>query len=96
MLNYDLFKFCFPGIYKIICLKNGKIYIGESNNCLYRIGRHFNDLENDLHHCQPLVKDFQKYGRRCFKATIIKSNNKEMVSEQIRKKEEAFLISQIK
>lgn len=36
-----------PGIYKITCstLKNNKVYIGQSNNLLVRLGRHAEKLQ---------------------------------------------------
>lgn len=55
-----------PGIYKITCLKNEKIYIGESTNVLSRLGRHSDNLENNRHDCLDLQKDFNKYGKQVF------------------------------
>ena len=84
----------YPGIYQIVCKQNKKIYIGESDNCLYRIGGHFSALKNNTHHCLPLLQDFKKYGSQNFSAYIIKSgdNYKNFL---IRKKEEKLLILKI-
>lgn len=55
-----------PGLYQIKCLKNNKVYIGESSNILHRLGRHCADLENNRHDCRELQKDFNKYGKFSF------------------------------
>lgn len=71
MNNLNIFDLCIPGIYEIKCLKNNKVYIGQSHNCAYRIARHYNDLKKQTHHCEPLLEDFLKYGINAFKAQII-------------------------
>ena len=40
-----------PGLYKITCLKNNKIDIGQSSNVLSRLGRHVDNLKNNRHDC---------------------------------------------
>lgn len=56
-----------PGLYKITCLKNNKIYIGESSNILSRLGRHVDNLEKNRHDCSELQNDFNCYGKLFFK-----------------------------
>lgn len=56
-----------PGLYKITCVKNNKIYIGESSNVLSRLGRHVDNLENNRHDCSELQNDFNSYGKSFFK-----------------------------
>ena len=56
-----------PGLYRRICLKNNKIYIGESSNVLSRLGRHVDNLENNRHDCDSLQNDLNKYGKKAFK-----------------------------
>lgn len=56
-----------PGLYKITCLKNNKIYIGQSSNILSRLGRHVDNLENTRHDCIELQKDFNQFGKQFFK-----------------------------
>ena len=46
------------GLYKISCLKNNKVYIGESSNVLSRLGRHVDNLENNRHDCLRITKRF--------------------------------------
>lgn len=71
MNNLNIFDLCISGIYEIKCLKNNKVYIGQSQNCAYRIARHYNDLKTQTHHCEPLLEDVLKYGINNFKAKII-------------------------
>nr|AOC61477.1 putative GIY-YIG homing endonuclease [Rhexinema sarcinoideum] len=85
-------SFSEPGLYQIRCLKNGRIYIGESECCLYRLGGHLKDLRNRRHHCLPLQKDFLLYGICFFEATIIDFGN-QWQSQEKRKKEEKKLVS---
>lgn len=42
--QFNIFNLCVPGLYEIRCLKNNKVYIGQSQNCAYRIARHYSDL----------------------------------------------------
>lgn len=61
-----------PGIYEIKCLKNNKCYIGESVNCLNRLGRHIDALENNRHDCIELQTDFNCYGKKGFSIKVLK------------------------
>ena len=80
----DLFN---SGLYKITCLKNNKIYIGQSSNVLSRLGRHADNLENNRHDCLELQKDFNKFGKRFFKFESLEIGEK-YVNENLRKKKE--------
>lgn len=60
-----------PGIYKITCQKNRKAYIGESVNCLDRLGRHSYNLTMQYHLCFQLQHDFNVLGREAFKFKIL-------------------------
>ena len=55
-----------PGVYRITCLKNNKVYIGESANLLGRLGKHSDALEQNRHDCFELQKDFNHYGKSFF------------------------------
>lgn len=92
--DINLAVFCQAGVYKIICLQNKKIYVGESNNCLNRIGKHFTELKNQTHHCLDLQKDFNQYGFLNFQAFIIYSGPK-FVKTLTRKKVEKKLIQSL-
>jgi hypothetical protein len=76
-----------PGLYKMTCLKNKKIYIGQSSNVLSRLGRHVDNLEKNRHDCLALQKDFNKYGKVHFLFNSLKLGN-EYIDENFRKKME--------
>lgn len=82
------------GLYRIICLKNNKIYIGESSCCLERIGQHLSDLMGNRHRCKPLQNDFNKYGIAYFEARIICSGD-EWKKLKTRLLEEMYLSTNI-
>ena len=71
MKSIDLFKFAKAGIYCIRCLKNNKVYIGESQSLLERVARHFTLLKNEYHESLALQKDFCLYGSDFFKFEIL-------------------------
>ena len=71
MESIDLFKFAKAGVYCIICLKNNKVYIGESASLLERAARHFTLLKNEYHESLRLQKDFCLYGSTFFKFEIL-------------------------
>lgn len=54
------------GIYKIKCLKNGKIYIGSSFNIIKRINNHFKKLKNNTHINKHLQASYNAYGKDSF------------------------------
>jgi group I intron endonuclease len=59
------------GIYKIVNLVNGKIYIGSATYLKSRKSEHFNRLRKHEHHNQHLQRAFDKYGEENFKFEII-------------------------
>lgn len=73
--SINLFNFATGGIYCIRCLKNNKIYIGETSSLLERASRHFSLLKNGYHECLSLQKDFCFYGSACFKFEILYVEN---------------------
>lgn len=96
MNDINIFNLCKSGIYEIRCLKNNKVYIGQSENCAYRIGRHFNDLKKKIHHCEPLLEDFLKYGIDSFQAVVILDIPKDgILNKKSREKLEAKLLSEL-
>lgn len=46
------------GIYKITNLKNGKVYIGQSENIFVRRGQHFAALRSGHHSNNDMQKDY--------------------------------------
>ena len=67
----NFFIYTDPGIYKIVCTVNGKVYIGEAKNLLDRMNKHFKDLENGLSDCHELQRDWNSYGKYCFRMEIL-------------------------
>jgi group I intron endonuclease len=59
------------GIYRILCLINGKGYIGQSHNLEKREESHFYKLRKNKHHNRHLQRAFDKYGIDNFKFEIL-------------------------
>jgi hypothetical protein len=67
MLHKNLLEWCYPGLYEIYCCATNRSYFGQSENVLYRLGRHYNDLETNKNHEVPeLQADWETYGRTSF------------------------------
>jgi AraC-like DNA-binding protein len=49
-----------PGIYEIFCLSTNRVYIGETQNILERLGKHSAMLFQNKHDCQPLQQDWNQ------------------------------------
>lgn len=64
------------GIYKIECLNNECVYIGQSINLKDRIAHHLNKLKRGCSDNHFLQEDFNKYGGNNFKIDIIEICNK--------------------
>lgn len=63
------------GVYKILNLVNGKIYIGSSVNIIKRRGDHFRDLRIGKHCNAHLQKAYKKYGEDNFLFSVIEVCN---------------------
>ena len=59
------------GIYKIINVKNNKIYIGKSKNIHTRWGQHIKELIKGKHSNKNLLLDFQKFGLDYFEVEVL-------------------------
>lgn len=79
------------GIYKIVCLKTGKFYIGKSVNIEVRFRKHKYDLKIGKHGNSYLQRSFDKYGIENFKMEIIERCNKEFLFDR-----EHFWITKLK
>lgn len=55
-----------PGIYKITCTANNKIYIGSSVNLQKRKRDHFYELRRNNHNNSKLQRAWNKYGEQAF------------------------------
>jgi len=54
------------GLYAIGCNTTGKVYFGESDNVVYRLGNHFKYLVRQMHECRELQDDRILYGEANF------------------------------
>ena len=59
------------GIYKIKCLKNGKVYIGQSVNIKKRLIEHIRELEKGTHDNQKMQSSYNKYGGNSFTFEVL-------------------------
>ena len=63
------------GVFKIINLKTGKVYVGSSNsNVDQRLYDYWQNLHSGTHHNSKLQNDFNRYGSSNFKKVIISAN----------------------
>ena len=82
-----------PGLYKITCLKSKRVYIGEPQNLLERLGKHVATLESNVSDCPLLQQDWYQFGKESFEITIVdmsplytdKKKRKKLEKEQIEK-----------
>ena len=59
------------GIYEIKNLVNGKRYIGQSHDIVYRLKKHFSNLKYGRHHNKHLMDAWNKYGVDNFESNIL-------------------------
>lgn len=59
------------GVYKILCLVNGKFYIGSSKNIHNRWYEHWNERERAKTKNQMMYDDMRKYGKDNFRIYVI-------------------------
>lgn len=69
-------------IYKIECLVNGRVYIGQSKNWKKRWNEHKRRLRDGTHHSQRFQRAWDKYGEENFKHSIIEECNETNVDER--------------
>jgi hypothetical protein len=60
-----------PGIYKITCNPNGRVYIGQSVDCPTRWAQHLRDLLSGEHANTSLQEDWSAFGLGAFSFTIL-------------------------
>lgn len=68
------------GIYSILNLENGKIYVGQSIDIFPRFKRHLYLLRNNKHPNNHLQKAFNKYGEKSFKFNILENCSKKQLN----------------
>jgi group I intron endonuclease len=80
------------GVYNLVNLKNGKVYIGSTGKSLsLRKKQHFNNLKNGTHENPILQKSYNKHGLESFKFEIIESFNNIKI-EKLLKLEEKYIL----
>jgi len=72
------------GIYKITCITNNKVYIGQSTNIQERIKDHKRRLKNNKHDNSYLQNSWNKYGKENFKFEMLEicENNFKILNER--------------
>lgn len=71
-----------PGIYKITCTVNSKIYIGSSVNILKRWQNHKSDLNKGKHHSPHLQRAWDKYGESAFQIDVVELVNVDFLEQK--------------
>ena len=61
-------------IYRIVNFRNGKVYIGQTQNSEDRYDQHFTTLKNNNHHSRKLQSAFNKHGDAAFFFEVIERN----------------------
>lgn len=77
-----------PGVYKITCTANHKVYIGSTTKIRKRWGWHRNDLRRGVHHNRHLQFAWNKYGEHCFEFEILEMV---MFAEHLHEREQYWL-----
>lgn len=69
------------GIYKITNKKNGKVYIGQSNDMVKRKNSHFNALRKNKHDNVHLQNSFNKYGECNFSFEVLEECSEDELND---------------
>ncbi|MCA9915267.1 MAG: GIY-YIG nuclease family protein, partial [Anaerolineae bacterium] len=64
-------KHCCYTVYKITCTKNGRAYVGVSNDAARRWRKHKSELAAGSHHNPELQADYERYGLGAFRLDIL-------------------------
>jgi len=70
-----------PGVYLIRNIKNGKVYVGQTNNLKLRKRNHFSDLKANIHHNKHLQSAWNKYGERNFEFEVLEECSLDRLDE---------------
>lgn len=69
------------GVYQIVNLINGKVYVGSSINLARRKNEHARHLRDGKHHSSYLQRAYNKYGRNCFKFEVLEYADTDRLKE---------------
>lgn len=70
------------GIYKITCLNNNKVYIGQSKHTDYRFAQHLLLLESNRHFNRHLQFCYNKYGKDSLEFKILEFCDETKLTER--------------
>ena len=70
-----------PGVYLIRNIKNGKVYVGQTNNLKLRKQNHFADLKANIHHNKHLQSAWNKYGKENFEFEVLEECSLDKLNE---------------
>ena len=70
------------GIYKIVNIKNGKVYVGQTYDLTYRWLRHRSDLNTNSHYNKHLQNAWNKYGQENFRFEILERCPLDIIDER--------------
>lgn len=89
----DLTPYAVPGIYEIRCIPRNRVYIGESENLLVRLGKHAASLTQNQHDCIDLQQDWNQFGLQSNSFRILRHGPSWNTVEK-RRLEEAIILKQ--
>lgn len=94
MITENFLDFCHPGLYEIYCRITESSYFGHSENVMYRLGRHYNDLQTKKNHESDLLQiDWNLYGRHAFEFRILEKGAEWQNKQKRLLKEEEYFLS---
>lgn len=70
------------GIYKIVCLPTGKVYIGQSKDVRSRFKYHLYDLKRGKHGNPYFMRAYEKYGKNAFQFEVLEYCEIEKLDER--------------
>jgi len=75
------------GVYRILCIKNNAIYIGEAQNTSKRLTKHRYFLKNNIHYSKLLQSSWNEYGKEYFVFDIIEKDQEFKREDRIKREE---------
>lgn len=90
----NLAMFIQPGLYAIKCLKNGRVYVGQSKNLLERLGKHSALLMRGLSDSSELQDDWNLHGPLSFEMHVL-ATGALYATETSRKSEERKYLEEL-
>ncbi len=75
-----------PGIYKIVCVPTGEVYVGQSSKMHKRINQHKRHLITGTSDNQHLQRAWVKYGAESFEFSVIESLDNSLGDNELRER----------